>query len=379
MGNYESKNENKEHAEIALKKIKLIQRIWRLYQHNKSKIKKTEDISKSILGIEIANLDPETLTTKSVIETEKRLGPFSILPNNSHADKELIYKQIIYHNNTVYQGTLNQLTFQKEGIGTLYEEDQSKYIGEFKNDKFNGIGRLLFSDGSYYEGMFKDGKQNGYGKYEYDNYTYIGNWVNDLKEGKGEEQFKDGTLFKGNFQKDQKNGLGHLIYPNGKSIEGYFHCDDEISGLVRMITEDNEKVSIGQWRNGVMNGVNLFHWNNNQKYIGEYKNFVKNGFGIFYWNDNSIYQGYWINGKQHGFGILMESIEDSKWDIGLYEWRYGMEINKIIENSEKYNIIKREIQNQVNKLNIFCKEHFSIDGIQDELFYDKIMNYSFKE
>ena len=185
MGNYESKNDNKENSELALKKVKLIQRIWRVYQHNKSKIKTIDDISKSISGIEIANLDPETLTTKSVIETEKRLGPFSILPNNAQADKNLIYKQIIYYNNTVYQGTLNQLTYQKEGIGTLYEEDQSKYIGEFKNDKFNGIGRLLFNDGSYYEGMFKDGKQNGYGNYEYDNYTYIGNWVNDLKEGKG--------------------------------------------------------------------------------------------------------------------------------------------------------------------------------------------------
>lgn len=383
MGNIIKQNETNQFSNLILQKVIFIQKFWRR-KKVKNKAYKKQSMTSSIEGVEISNLDQKTLTTSQLQETEKRLGPFSVFSNNIVSNKNLIYKQILYHNNTIYLGTLNSKTLKKEGRGILYGEDQSKYIGEFQNDLPNGIGRLLFNDGSYYEGMLKDGKQNGYGKYEFENYIYIGNWVNDMREGKGEEQFKDGSFFKGNFHLDQKKGLGILIYPNGKSIEGYFNSENTINGICRMKFEDNSKVSLGLWEQGVMKGINLFYWDNNQKYIGEYVNFVKNGFGIFCWEDHSIYVGYWINGKQHGYGFMRELTEEDENENllnngNLYEWRYGIEINKIGENSDKYYHIFHEIKEKVEKIKEFCKNNFQIESILDKQFNQKIINYRFFE
>jgi hypothetical protein len=49
-----------------------------------------------------------------------------------------------------------------DGLGTAYLSDGIKYVGEFKHDKMEGQGTMFRKDGSKaYEGMFKDGKPAG--------------------------------------------------------------------------------------------------------------------------------------------------------------------------------------------------------------------------
>jgi hypothetical protein len=45
------------------------------------------------------------------------------------------------------------------GQGTYTWPDGTKYVGEWKDDKFHGQGTLTFADGEKYIGEFKDGKK----------------------------------------------------------------------------------------------------------------------------------------------------------------------------------------------------------------------------
>lgn len=389
MGNCNSNfptntNDNNTTTQLQLKYIILIQRVYRKHltkcKHLQQNITlpHTPHNPLSSQGIEIDNLDPTTAVSKRITARELQLGKFTYTQPTNPNTSALIYKQILYNDNTIYQGTLHKQTYTKEGYGIYYTEDGSKYEGGFHNDKFNGIGRIIYNDGSYYEGEFKDNKQNGYGKFEQDTYVYIGEWKDDLREGKGEEHYGDGSIFKGIFHDDHKEGIGYLRYPSMKSLEGYFNYKNEINGICRMISEDNGyKISIGQWERNEMNGVNLFCWDDKSKYMGEYMNFVKNGFGVFLWDDKNLYEGFWLNGMQHGFGITKE-YDGNEWCVVLAEWRFGKEVNQIEEGNEKYEVKVNEINKCKEKLNDICRELYGINGIEDKEFEKKIMNYVFQ-
>ena len=61
-----------------------------------------------------------------------------------------------------------------------------KYIGEWKDDKFEGNGIYLFKNGERYEGELIKGRKKGQGKYYYTNgNTYTGAWNDNKKSGYG--------------------------------------------------------------------------------------------------------------------------------------------------------------------------------------------------
>ena len=59
---------------------------------------------------------------------------------------------------------------------------RKKYVGEWKNDKFNGQGTYFFNDGAKYVGEFKDGLSHGQGTQIWNNGDkYVGEWKDDKK------------------------------------------------------------------------------------------------------------------------------------------------------------------------------------------------------
>ena len=68
----------------------------------------------------------------------------------------------------------------RDGIGEIQWFDDSKYIGEWKQDKIEGKGKFIHPNGDYYDGEWQNSKANGKGIY-YDNNgsKYNGNWKND--------------------------------------------------------------------------------------------------------------------------------------------------------------------------------------------------------
>ena len=67
----------------------------------------------------------------------------------------------------------------------IYKADKTKYIGQFKDGKFDGQGTYTYPDGTKYIGQFKDGLPNGQGTYTYpDGIKYTGQF----KDGKGTDK-----------------------------------------------------------------------------------------------------------------------------------------------------------------------------------------------
>ena len=106
--------------------------------------------------------------------------------------------------------------------------DGTKYVGEFKDDKFNGQGTYTQPDGTKYVGEFKDDLFNGQGTYtEPSGYKYVGEFKDDKFNGQGTFTYPDGTKYVGEFKDDKFNGQGTYTEPSGAILAGVWF-DDEL-------------------------------------------------------------------------------------------------------------------------------------------------------
>ena len=83
-----------------------------------------------------------------------------------------------------------------------------------------------------------------------------------------------------------------------------------------MIYFMDDRIYMGQLKNGLMNGYGEFFWSDGKKYIGFYQDDNKHGFGIFLWSSNplKVYIGFWSQGKQNGAGIMVNG-KTSKYGL----------------------------------------------------------------
>ncbi len=109
------------------------------------------------------------------------------------------------------------------------EETHGKYTGYVKNGKPNGLGVMIFPYGGWkYVGGWKDGRWNGQGTFTTSNGSkYEGEWKNGERHGQGTHTYPDGSKYEGEYKDDwELNGTqydkdGKIIskYVNGKWIE----------------------------------------------------------------------------------------------------------------------------------------------------------------
>ena len=105
------------------------------------------------------------------------IGEDVILKSDIEGSEYEIIDQILKFSNRI-----NMLIFEFHWI---YKADKTKYIGQFKDGKFDGQGTYTYGDGTKYIGEFKDGLPNGQGTYTYaDGTKYIG----EFKDGKGTDK-----------------------------------------------------------------------------------------------------------------------------------------------------------------------------------------------
>ena len=81
-------------------------------------------------------------------------------------------------------------------FGTLTFASGEKYVGKFKDNKYNGQGTITFPSGQKYVGEFNDNKRNGQGTITY----------------------PSGEKYVGEFKDDKLNGQGTLLRPTGGVI-----------------------------------------------------------------------------------------------------------------------------------------------------------------
>jgi hypothetical protein len=141
----------------------------------------------------------------------------------------------------------------KEGFGIQINSDDTKYIGEWKQNKYHGRGTLwvkkngkkfirkyvgdwyegfmeglgtyYYENGETYRGDFKWNQRCGNGRMNYlDENFYVGEWSNDLREGFGTLNYENGNVFEGLWVKNKKEGPGLFYYGATKKVFFIFYC-----------------------------------------------------------------------------------------------------------------------------------------------------------
>ena len=108
------------------------------------------------------------------------------------------------------------------GQGTRTQTNGTKYVGGFKNGKFEGLGTMTRISGDQYIGQFKDNEM--------------------LTKTEQTVIFKDGTKFVGNEEK------GTMTFADGRKYVGEMN-NGRINGKGTMTFVDGKKY-VGEWRNG---------------------------------------------------------------------------------------------------------------------------------
>ena len=139
----------------------------------------------------------------------------------------------------------------KTGKGIMIWKDGNKYIGQFKDDKFNGQGSYFFFDGGKYEGQWKDSQRNGQGSFHYpDGSKYEGQWKEGQRDGQGTIYFSNGNKYKGQWKDDLMNGRGVFYWKEGDYDHGSYVNGKKEGVFVRTKTNGNKYIAT--YRNDVM-------------------------------------------------------------------------------------------------------------------------------
>ena len=155
-------------------------------------------------------------------------------------------------------------------FGTYTFADDDKYVGEWKDDKYNGQGTYTFASGDKYVGEYKNGERNGQGIYTHANGDiYFGEYRNGEKNGQGTYTYVVGEKYVGEFKDDKYNGQGTYTYADGDKY-------------------------VGKWKDDNYSGQGTYTFADGTKEVGEFKDGKLNGYAVQYSFDGSILkEGIW--------------------------------------------------------------------------------------
>ena len=272
---YSKKNKEINENNSLIEKIMIkLQNDFQLIMKNKEYTKHKTKYEKLFENI-IENNNKNSFLSKLIIENSTKLL------DNINSIK------VTFLNNTLnlFIGIFdNENDFPIKGI--LFQENYSKYEGEFKNGKKNGKGKIMYENGWIYEGEFSNDNQSGFGRLiQNDNEKYEGEWKNGKMNGEGMRIHNNGDKYIGNYINNVRNGFGKYYFSNGDYYEG-------------------------NWENGKENGDGVLYFNNGEKYEGEFKNNLIYGKGRFYKKNGDIYEGEFIDGLINGKGTITKKNGD---------------------------------------------------------------------
>ena len=178
----------------------------------------------------------------------------SIISNNNINN----YGIIKWRNNSKYIGEIKNN--MKHGIGIFIWPDYSRYEGQFFEDKMEGWGLIHFFDGKLFQGQILNGIPHGYGEFIWNNNNrYVGNYVKGQKEGfgiyimnieKNNKTKNDLVIYIGFWKNGKQEGYGIVIknkkinyvkYKEGKKIRQYDY-DIFLGKISKVINKKHEKI-----------------------------------------------------------------------------------------------------------------------------------------
>eukprot|EP01118_Nematostelium_gracile_P014162 TRINITY_DN5467_c0_g1_i1.p1 TRINITY_DN5467_c0_g1~~TRINITY_DN5467_c0_g1_i1.p1 ORF type:complete len:452 (+),score=93.52 TRINITY_DN5467_c0_g1_i1:185-1357(+) len=190
---------------------------------------------------------------------------------------------------------------------------------------------------SRYSGDWKDDKRHGYGTFTWANGSlYIGEWVEDKREGFGTRIWPNKNRYTGQYKNHKRHGKGEFTFSNGSVFTGTFEDNKFIKGTY---TWPNGRVYDGEWDNIFRHGKGSYWWPDGRTYEGEWKNDKRHGNGTYKWPDGDVFEGKFIDGKRSGRGTLRVKngdVYDQEWNEEKFE-----EYNKGLEFTIDSNGLKQ--------------------------------------
>ena len=248
------------------------------------------------------------------------------------------------------------------GIGKLFCPKNGQKIGKFKSGFDSFLGVFKGPNGGFECGNFVDSSLEGIGARCSSEGTVIGNFENGLISGFSIVNTSSVDQMKGTYYKGKKCGPSKA-YKHSKCVEYGFYQNDKKDGYFREfdIHKSNNDDSIifegiyqagrrigvakcfingaqflGEMIHGAPSGFGrLENENLGEIYVGEFKNGLKEGLGFFR-SKNQSYFGIWKNGFHGGQGYLLEDGNEKK---GLFT------------EAGPHGVI--QIKNQITKIAVF--------------------------
>jgi hypothetical protein len=151
------------------------------------------------------------------------------------------YARIIYDSGNIYEGRFVKGKYSGFGVYSVAKGNQGKwrFEGEFKNGLRNGLGTLYYPNGSKYIGEYKNNQKNGNGKL-----ISYNNTMNFKGIFKDDEPLNGIFYFSNGDRKLITNG----IYGTWHALESQvsnqeFNNHDEIVNAFKFYTENNKKIN----------------------------------------------------------------------------------------------------------------------------------------
>lgn len=118
-------------------------------------------------------------------------------------DQMKTFKTVKEKNGDTYEGFI--INGMRHGFGcSTMRKSGTRYIGQWKFNRYNGKGFMYYDDGTY----------------------YYGDWVNNGMNGQGEQSFSNGCLYIGAFKNGIREGYGVMTWVDGNSFRGYWKSDE---------------------------------------------------------------------------------------------------------------------------------------------------------
>jgi hypothetical protein len=248
-------------------------------------------------------------------------------------------------------------------FGTYIEPNNGrKYVGEWRDGKWNGRGNLNFPLGDNYVGGFKDNNRNGQGNLYFGNgKRYFGEWKEDNFHGYGTLYAPDRSIInqgiwaEGKFvrsvpvqqatepnQENERlraeadeakrkqaeaelppcpssgyrhNCFGTFTFADGEKYVGEFK-DDKRNGQGTATFASGSGGYVGEWKDGKYNGQGT-HTFKGSKYVGEFKDYKRDGQGTLTFATGQKYVGEFKNDIWHGQGTF--TFSDGTVYVGEYK------------------------------------------------------------
>ena len=252
-------------------------------------------------------------------------------------------------------------------FGTFTYSSGMKYVGEWRDDKYNGQGALVYANGSTRQGIWANGvinrsatvqpllvanqvtnvsqAQASFGnlpvcqgndvskwsncfgsKTDPSGTKYVGEFKGGKRNGQGTFIFANGNKYVGEWREDKYNGLGTIYASTGNAILEGIWSDDRFvrSAPIQQLSVTNQIVAVAEVKPDVSssnqpacNGTDVGKWNscfgtlnfaNGDRYEGSVNSGKPNGLGTYFYISNNQfkgtkYVGEFKNGNRHGQGV----------------------------------------------------------------------------